>query len=94
MAREGLRREGGVALTSLFIAFMMSALLVRVPMTFAWLIWFCICITTEFICALLVCSRVTAFRDRTISFAYVLHDAVSPRFAASLTDRLIFSSSR
>lgn len=87
-------RECGRALTSRFIAFMMSELLESVPINFCWLSWFCICITTEFICALLVCSRATALRERTISRAYVLHEPMSPRFAASLIDRLTFSSSR
>ena len=56
--------------------------------------WFSICMTTEFICALEVCMRLTALRDRTTSLASILHVPVSPRLAASLMDLLTLSSSR
>ena len=56
-------------------------------------IWFCICMTTEFICALDVCSRDTALRERTISFASSLAVDVSPLLAACLIDCFTFVSS-
>ena len=56
-------------------------------------IWFCICMTTEFICAFDVCSLDTALRERTISFASSLAVAVSPRLAACLIDCFTFISS-
>ena len=56
-------------------------------------IWFCICMTTEFICALDVCSRDTALRERTISFASSLAVDMSPLLAACLIDCFTFVSS-
>ena len=56
-------------------------------------IWFCICMTTEFICAFDVCSRDTALRERTISFASSLAVDMSPRLAACLIDCFTFVSS-
>ena len=50
--------------------------------------------TTEFICAFEVCMRLTALRDRTISFASIFAVDVSFRLAASLMDFFTLSSSR
>ena len=55
--------------------------------------WFCICMTTEFICAFDVYSRAVALRERTISFASILAVDVSPRLTACLTDCFTFVSS-
>ena len=49
--------------------------------------------TTEFICAFDVCSRATALRERTISFASSLAVDMSPRLAACLIDCFTFVSS-
>ena len=56
-------------------------------------IWFCICMTTEFICAFDVCIRDTALRERTISFASSLAVDMSPLLAACLIDCFTFVSS-
>mmetsp|Transcript_4459 Transcript_4459/g.9735 ORF Transcript_4459/g.9735 Transcript_4459/m.9735 type:complete len:225 (-) Transcript_4459:17-691(-) len=81
-------------LASLFIILITSVLFCMCPVTFCCASWFSICMTTEFICALEVCIRVVALRERTISFASIFAVPVSPRLAASLIDRLILSSSR
>ena len=81
-------------LTNFDIIFITSVDFCMWPVTFCCAIWFSICITTEFIVAFDVCSLLTALRERTTSLASIFAVPTSPRFAASLTDFLVFVSAR